>query len=322
VHSGAGRSHFNGNPVDLEMHSSSDRPTRSLARDKGESLSPDSDFSPPYSSMAEVSRPQPYRSFTDDNQCPSWAEHWAIRPVLSYLWGNGMIDSMTPPAIISASILAADFSNLAEAISSVEAAGADWIHIDVMDAHFVPNLTMGPVVVRACRRCTQLPLDVHLMVERPEALIPAFVDAGADSLTIHVEAGPNLYRSIGQIQEAGCRAGVAINPGTDVTAVRPVLSLADMVLVMTVNPGYAGQTFIESSPERVAAVRRMRDEARSSALIQVDGGITKTTGPSTARAGAQVFVAASAIFKHPDGIQAGVQTLREALEPSPAQDRT
>jgi ribulose-phosphate 3-epimerase len=224
---------------------------------------------------------------------------------------------MNSSILISASILAADLSNLADAIHAVEAAGADWIHIDVMDGHFVPNLTMGPVVVRACRRSTDLPLDVHLMVERPERLLEPFVEAGANSLTVHAEAGPNLYRTLTRIQELGCRAGVAINPGTSVDAVTPVLELVDLVLVMTVEPGYAGQEFIESCLKKVELVRGLRDDAHSEALIQVDGGITQVTAPQAVQAGASVFVAASAIFKHPGGIQAGVEQLRRSLEHSP-----
>ncbi len=243
-----------------------------------------------------------------------------VQPVLSYALGDGMIEPMTPPAVISASILAADFTNLGDAIHQVEAAGADWIHIDVMDGHFVPNLTMGPAIVRACRRATDLPLDVHLMIERPERLVPDFVEAGADSLTVHVEAGPNLHRTVLHIQESGCRAGVAINPGTPAGALRAIISLADLVLVMTVDPGYAGQSFIESSPDKIESVRRLRDEVGSRALIQVDGGLDMTTAPMAVRAGAQVFVAASAIFKHPDGIKAGVETLRSALQTAPTQD--
>jgi ribulose-phosphate 3-epimerase len=232
-----------------------------------------------------------------------------------------MMEQMTPPVLISASILAADFSNLGEAIQEVESAGADWIHIDVMDGRFVPNLTMGPVVVEACSRSTHLPLDVHMMVERPERLLAGFIEAGANSITVHVEAGPNLHRTISQIQESGCRAGVAVNPGTSVEAIVPVLDLVDLVLVMSVDPGYAGQTFIPSSVGRVEAVRRLREEAGSHALVQVDGGISQKTAPLVAQAGAQVLVAASAIFKHPKGIRAGVDALRSSLEPNWAKDR-
>ncbi len=238
-----------------------------------------------------------------------------------YAWGDGIIDLMTPPALISASILAADFTNLGEAIHEAESAGVDWIHLDVMDGHFVPNLTMGPAIVRACRRATSLPLDVHLMIEQPERLVPDFIEAGADSLTVHVEAGPNLHRTLSQIQESGCRAGVAINPGTPAEALRTVIGQADLALVMTVDPGYAGQSFIEACVGKVDTVRRLRDEVGSHALIQVDGGLSETTAPNALRAGAQVFVAASAIFKHPDGIKVGVETLRSSLQAAATQDQ-
>lgn len=241
--------------------------------------------------------------------------------VLSDVWGDGMIGSMTTPALLSASILAADFSNLGDAIQQAQAAGADWIHIDVMDGHFVPNLTMGPVVVRACRRVTDLPLDIHLMIERPEALVPKFLEAGADSITVHVEAGPNLHRTVTLIQDSGCRAGVAINPGTPAEALQAMVSMADLLLVMTVNPGYSGQTYIESITGKIEQVRQLRDRAGSQALIQVDGGIDTRTAPLAANAGAQVYVAAKAIFKHPEGIRAGVESLRAVLQTDETRDR-
>lgn len=215
--------------------------------------------------------------------------------------------------LLAPSILSADFAHLGAAIAEVERHGADWIHIDVMDGHFVPNLTMGPVVVAACRRVTTLPLDVHLMVERPEPLLEAFVRAGADSLTLHVEATPHIHRAIQQVRALGVRVGVALNPGTPVALVEPVLPLVDLVLVMTVNPGFSGQRFLPEVLPKVRAVRQRLDEVNPTALVQVDGGINAETLPQALAAGAQVFVAASAVFEHPEGIGAGIQALRAAM---------
>lgn len=229
-----------------------------------------------------------------------------------------MIGRMSKGPILAPSILSADFLALGEAIHEAEAGGADWIHIDVMDGHFVPNLTIGPVIVQACRHATSLPLDVHLMIERPEGFIQAFADAGADSLTVHAEAGPNLHRTLGAIHALGLRCGVAINPGTPVDAVHEVLLLADLILVMTVNPGFSGQAFIESALEKVSKVKAWREEGRTEALIQVDGGIDAETAPLALRAGADVFVAATAVFRHPSGIQAGLDALRASFASVPA----
>ncbi|HSB89792.1 MAG TPA: ribulose-phosphate 3-epimerase [Anaerolineales bacterium] len=220
--------------------------------------------------------------------------------------------------ILSASILAADFTQLGSALQAAEAGGADWIHIDVMDGHFVPALTMGPFVVEACRRATRLPLDVHLMVDRPETQLTAFRDAGADALTVHVEACPQLYRTLETIRELGVKPGAALNPGTPVAALEDVLPLLDRVLVMSVNPGAYGQPFLEGTPAKLTRVRTMREAAGSTAWIEVDGGISPETIGRAASAGAEAFVAASAIFGHPQGIQAGLQSLRDALERSPA----
>lgn len=214
---------------------------------------------------------------------------------------------------LSASILSADFSDLGTAVTTAEEAGIDWIHVDVMDGHFVPNITMGPVVVSACRRVTQLPLDVHLMIEAPERMVPAFAEAGASNLTVHVEACPNLHRTLQIIHEAGCRAGVAVNPGTPAEAISSVLDMVDLILVMTVNPGYAGQAFIDSALPKVAALKEMRNRSGSAALIEVDGGVSASTAPLAARQGAEVFVAATAIFGYPGGIAAGINALRAAL---------
>jgi ribulose-phosphate 3-epimerase len=219
---------------------------------------------------------------------------------------------MTNPIIISASIERSDFTRLGEQIAELEKHGADWLHVDVMDGRFVPNLTMGPVIVAACRRATNLPLDVHLMVREPENLVEAFAEAGATGLTIHPEASPNLHRTLQTIRSLGCKPGVAINPGTPGIAVRPVLHMVDLVLVLTVNPGFSGQTFLPEMLVKIKKVRGWMDEINPDALLQVDGGINTETLPLTYQAGARAFVSATAIFKHPGGIAAGIQALRQA----------
>jgi ribulose-phosphate 3-epimerase len=229
-----------------------------------------------------------------------------------------MIVAVASRPLLSASILAADLANLADSIREAEAGGSDWIHIDVMDGRFVPNLTMGPVVVEACRRTTRLPLDVHLMVERPEALLPAFAEAGADLLTVHIETCPRLDDTLRAIHDLGLQAGVAVNPETPAEAVVPAMSSADVVLVMSVHPGFSGQKFL---PEVLGKLRRLRQSRPARAekpLFEIDGGINAATGRMAAEAGAEVFAAAKAIFGHPRGVRAGAVELRAALEPAPA----
>lgn len=215
--------------------------------------------------------------------------------------------------LIAPSVLSADFGDLAAEVRRVEAGGADWIHVDVMDGHFVPNLTIGPVVVEALRRATPLPLDVHLMIEAPERLIPAFVKAGANRITVHQETCPHLHRVVTSIREAGADAGVAINPSTPVETLRDILPFVDLVLVMTVNPGFGGQRFIEGSLEKVERTRELVAELgrQGEVLIQVDGGIDLNTAPPVVRAGATVLVAGSAVFGAPEGPEAAVRALRE-----------
>lgn len=216
--------------------------------------------------------------------------------------------------LLSSSILSADFTRLGEQIREAEVAGVDWIHVDVMDGHFVPNLTMGPFIVEACRKITSLPLDVHLMVTNPESLIEPFARAGANRISFQVETSPHISLLLQQIRALGCHSGVVINPGTPASSIENVLHLADLVLVMTVNPGYSGQEFIPEVLPKIARVRQMIEEQATKTLIQVDGGITEETLPLTYRAGARVFVAATAIFKNPAGIAEGIRVLRSAAD--------
>ena len=198
--------------------------------------------------------------------------------------------------MIAPSILSADGSRLGEEIAAVEAAGADWIHVDVMDGHFVPNLTIGPVVVASIRKATRLPFDVHLMIESPERYIDAFAQAGADWMTIHVEASIHLHRTIAMIREKGLKAGVSLNPATPLAHVEPILPDIDLLLVMSVNPGFGGQRFIEGLLPKIAAAKRMIGEINPRVLLEVDGGVTLKNIRSIADAGADVLVAGAAVF--------------------------
>ncbi|HOT93126.1 MAG TPA: ribulose-phosphate 3-epimerase [Anaerolineae bacterium] len=215
---------------------------------------------------------------------------------------------------IAASILSADFAYLGTAIEMAEAAGADVIHVDVMDGHFVPNLTIGPPVVAALRKVTRLPLDVHLMIENPERYVEAFAEAGADMLTVHPEATPHLHRVVQQIHELGVQAGVALNPATPESSLSYVASMLDLVLVMTVNPGFGGQEFLPETLPKIAAVRRILDAAGRGAWLSVDGGINVATIPLVVAQGADHLVAGSAIFSAPEGVAAAVRALRGAVQ--------
>ena len=217
---------------------------------------------------------------------------------------------MPKPHILAPSILSADFTRLGAEIAACESAGADWLHIDVMDGHFVPNLTMGPFIVEHCKRASKLPLDVHLMIEKPEGLLEAFAKAGASILTVHVETCPHLHRTLEFIKSLGCKAGVTLNPGTPIAALESVLHLADLVLVMSVNPGFSGGKFVPESFARVAEVRKRLDALGSSAWLEVDGGVNAENLPRLKEAGATAFVAATAVFKYPQGVAAGIQALR------------
>jgi ribulose-phosphate 3-epimerase len=202
---------------------------------------------------------------------------------------------------IAPSLLSADFSRLADEVAMCEAGGADWLHVDVMDGVFVPNLTFGSKVIATVRKLTTLPLDVHLMVVEPEKYFDDFAKAGANTLTIHAEAAPHLHRQLQRIRELGCAAGVALNPATSLESVREAIPHLDLLLVMTVNPGFGGQEFIETSIDKIARARALLDEARSGAALEVDGGINRQTIARVREAGADTFVAGNAIFsaKHP-----------------------
>jgi ribulose-phosphate 3-epimerase len=210
---------------------------------------------------------------------------------------------------IAPSILSADFAHLADEIAMLEAGGADWVHVDVMDGRFVPNITYGYKVIETVRRLTEMPMDVHLMVVEPERYFEDFVDAGATGLTIHAEVSPHLQRQLARIRELGAAAGVALNPSTSLTAVENVLDDLDLLLVMTVNPGFGGQQFIAHSLEKIGRARRMLDAAGSRAALEVDGGISRETIYQCWRAGADTFVAGIAVFSA-DAPRAEVGALR------------
>lgn len=214
---------------------------------------------------------------------------------------------------LAPSLLAADFARLGEQIAEVEAAGVDYLHLDVMDGHFVPNLSLGLPVVEACRRVSKLPLDVHLMVELPERYLREFAEAGASLLTVHPEATPHVHRAVQVVRDLGLKAGLALNPGTPLDAFRPLLPDLDLALVMSVNPGFGGQRFVPSTLERLARLREWRDEVNPACEIEVDGGITPETIRAARAAGADVFVAGSAVFGGPATVAENVAALRSAL---------
>lgn len=214
---------------------------------------------------------------------------------------------------IAPSILSADFSRLGEQVAEAARGGADYIHVDIMDGHFVPNLTLGPLVVQAIRPWTDLPLDVHMMVTEPQRFIPQFAEAGADIITVHAEACTHLHRVVHQIKDAGKRAGVALNPGSPLALVEEVLPDLDLVLVMTVNPGFGGQAFIEGMVDKVRRMRAMLDQRGLPAELEVDGGISPRTAPRAVEAGARVLVAGSAVYNKQMTVAEAIAKLRESI---------
>ena len=214
---------------------------------------------------------------------------------------------------LAPSILSTDFGSLGEQVAEATKAGADYIHIDVMDGHFVPQITIGALVVTAIRRWTNLPLDVHLMVEAPQRQINQFADAGADIITVHIEACPHVHRVVQMIKESGVKAGVALNPGTPVDTLTDILSSLDLVLVMTVNPGFGGQTFIEDTLDKIVRLRVELDRGSLAAELEVDGGINAEIAPKVVRAGARVLVAGSAVFHSGQTVKESLAKIRASL---------
>ena len=215
--------------------------------------------------------------------------------------------------LIAPSILASDFARLGKECRAVEAAGADWLHIDVMDGHFVPNITLGPDIVKALRPHVSIPFDVHLMIAPADPYLEAFAAAGANILSIHPEAGPHLHRSLKRIRELGCKAGVVFNPATPVECVEWILEDIDLLLVMTVNPGFGGQSFISSQLKKIERLRKMIDASGHAIALEVDGGVTPVTAPQCVAAGATALVAGSAVFKGgPDAYAANIRALKGA----------
>ena len=220
---------------------------------------------------------------------------------------------MSAPIRIAPSILSADFARLGEEVRAIDAAGCDWIHVDVMDGHFVPNITLGPDIVKAIRPHATLPFDVHLMVAPVDPWLEAYREAGADILTVHPESGPHLHRTLGRIRQLGAKAGVVLNPGTPVDVVAEVVDLVDLVLLMSVNPGFGGQSFIDTTLRKIERTRALLDAAGSKAHLQVDGGVTSANAAACVSAGADALVAGSFVFKGgPSAYAANIAALKSA----------
>jgi len=219
---------------------------------------------------------------------------------------------MTTTVKLAPSILSADFARLGAAVAEAEAAGADRVHVDVMDGHFVPNITIGPVVVRSLRAATRLPLECHLMIEDPDTYAPEFAAAGADTITVHPEGARHLHRTIHRIKELGKRAGVALNPATPESVIEEIIADVDLILVMTVNPGFGGQKFIESTLPKLRRLRELVDSLNPACEIEVDGGIDEVTAPRVVSAGARVLVSGSAVFGAKDGVAAASKRILDA----------
>jgi ribulose-phosphate 3-epimerase len=215
--------------------------------------------------------------------------------------------------ILAPSIIASDFANISKELADCESAGADWIHVDVMDGHFVPTITIGPLFVESLKRNTKLPLDVHLMIENPDAHVKSYADAGASTITVHIEACQNPEKTIKKIKSLGCRAGITLKPSTSVKKIESLLDKVDLVLVMSVPPGFSGQKFMPKMVERVKYLRKKLDAIHSSAHLEVDGGINLKTLPLMKSAGASAFVTGSAAFKHPKGAKIGIRELKNLL---------
>ncbi len=215
--------------------------------------------------------------------------------------------------LVAPSIIAADFTHIADEIAACESAGADWLHVDVMDGHFVPTITVGPLFTEACKRATKLPIDVHLMISEPEKYLEAFSKAGANNITVHVETCPDLTGTVKKIKSLGCTAGITLNPATPASALDSALPFADLVLVMSVVPGYSGQAFMPEMIGKVEEIRNKLNALRSKAHLEVDGGMSEKTIPLMVQAGANVFVAGNAVFKHPQGVGQGIKALRASV---------